>query len=63
MRKHLADKFPGSVVDETVQAGSGKFEVTLDGKTLHSKLGGDGHLDCYPDKLATLVDKIKKAGY
>jgi hypothetical protein len=27
-------------------------------KVYHSKLGGDGHLDCYPEKLAKVTQAI-----
>ena len=45
---------------------TGEFEVLMDGKLLHSKLGGDGFVDS-EEKMNALLAKIaarcKEAGY
>jgi hypothetical protein len=60
---HLSQNLPCNIVVRTDEKkGSGTFELARDeasGKVYHSKLGGDGHLDCYPDKLAKVVEAIK----
>ena len=66
VRRQLAAQFPGAVVAEKVEKGSGKFEVSDaadPSKVYHSKLGGDGHLDCYPDKITSLVQRLRSDGY
>eukprot|EP00239_Pterosperma_sp_CCMP1384_P012511 CAMPEP_0197860730 /NCGR_PEP_ID=MMETSP1438-20131217/36336_1 /TAXON_ID=1461541 /ORGANISM="Pterosperma sp., Strain CCMP1384" /LENGTH=80 /DNA_ID=CAMNT_0043477709 /DNA_START=113 /DNA_END=354 /DNA_ORIENTATION=+ len=40
---------------------SGKLEVVVDGKLVHSKAGGDGYVDS-PDKLGKILDAIGAAG-
>jgi hypothetical protein len=48
---------------EKVEAGSGKFELFVDGECFHSMKNGDGHLSNYPDKIAGVVSKLKKKGF
>lgn len=66
VRKYVAEKLaPKTQVEltEKVEAGSGKFEVFVDGKIRHSMKGGDGHLSNYPEKLNKLVAALKSEGY
>ena len=62
----LEARLPGVAVRIVEKKGSGAFEVQADrgpdaapGATYHSKLGGDGHLDCYPEKLDRVVAAIQ----
>ncbi len=43
---------------ESTPTASSKFEVTVNGATVHSKIGGDG----FPDikKVQTIVDQVTK---
>ena len=43
----IEDLFPGqvSVEGEAIPGVTGKFEVTVNGKLIHSKAGGDGYVD------------------
>jgi hypothetical protein len=67
VRTEIESRLSGVTVRVVEQKGSGAFEVQRDtgdvmepGTLYHSKLRGDGHLDCYPDKLARVIDAIKK---
>lgn len=62
VQRVLEERIPGIQVRVLEQKGSGAFEVEEDaagGAVFHSKLNGDGHLDCYPAKLDAVVAKIQ----
>ncbi len=65
VQSELEKHIPGVQVRIVEKKGSGAFEVEADGgsggkaKVYHSKLGGDGHLDCYPEKLTKVIAAIK----
>ena len=64
VKKQLATAFPKAEINltEQVDKGSGKFDVFVGKKLVHSK-HKDGHLDNYPEKMEKLVKTLKKSGY
>uniref|UniRef100_A0A8C9TLI4 Selenoprotein W-like n=1 Tax=Scleropages formosus TaxID=113540 RepID=A0A8C9TLI4_SCLFO len=58
----LEDEFPGDleITGESTPTTTGWFEVEVNGKLVHSKKRGDGHLDS-DKKLAVVVRAIEEA--
>uniref|UniRef100_A0A8C4XET6 Selenoprotein W-like n=1 Tax=Erpetoichthys calabaricus TaxID=27687 RepID=A0A8C4XET6_ERPCA len=62
LKKDLESKFPGNlqITGEGTPQSTGWFEVTIDGKLVHSKKNGDGYVDS-DAKLSKIVEAIKAA--
>lgn len=62
LKKKLEDEFPGrlDICGEGTPQVTGFFEVTVAGKLVHSKKGGDGFVDT-ESKFLKLVAAIKAA--
>ncbi|XP_039626714.1 selenoprotein W, 1 [Polypterus senegalus] len=62
LKKDLECKFPGNlqITGEGTPQSTGWFEVTIDGKLVHSKKNGDGYVDS-DAKLSKIVEAIKAA--
>jgi len=58
----LEAMFPGklSVEGESLPGTTGKFEVTVNGKLVHSKAGGAGYVDT-SEKVETIASEIRTA--
>ncbi|EHB00881.1 Selenoprotein W [Heterocephalus glaber] len=62
LKEKLEDEFPGclDICGEGTPQSTGFFEVTIAGKLVHSKKGGDGFVDTN-SKFRKLVAAIKAA--
>ncbi|MGH0161503.1 UNVERIFIED_CONTAM: hypothetical protein FKN15_041000 [Acipenser sinensis] len=62
LKLQLEDEFPGDVeiTGEGTRQSTGWFEVTINGRLVHSKKGGDGFVDS-DEKVQKIMKSIEEA--